>query len=299
MSTKIYVLTEATESSANVYVQPNPNERIRLKKRPLDHAYGQITFTDRDGKQKTIRYKQSCNEIDFHKQIKEFMIPANEKFAQAERDDLRFVDGVLATDKEVLQNYLETSPEFEEFWKKDKNGKVGSCSHVRVPKYRLMDKAKDMDDEDAAFRKRLKAANKIAEIKDLKTAQELMIRLNGSFFKTPVTLKACTSDLIRFLDSADDAMLDALLKDELNLDEEVTVLIGKAINLGILSFDKVPNQVVKIKGENVVKLKEISSEYLPEERKRYFSEFLTSADGKLLVEDLKKEIAGIEGEDKE
>lgn len=144
------------------------------------------------------------------------------------------------------------------------------------------------------FRKRVAAANKIMALKTVEEGQTLMYRLNGSFFKAPNDMLEIEAQLIRFLDEADEPMLDNLLKEDTNLDEKTTVLIGKAIGLGIISFDKVPDQVVKVKGQKVTPLKEISSEYTPEERKRYFSEFLTSNDGKLLLQDIEKEIAAAE-----
>ena len=127
MSVKTYILLEHTNSSANVYVQVNKDQRVRLLKRPIDHAYGQITFTDRDGKNRTIRYKSQTDEIYQDKQIKELMIPANEKFTQSERDALCFRDGVLITDIPTTQNYLDTSPQHEDFWlpEKDPQGKKG------------------------------------------------------------------------------------------------------------------------------------------------------------------------------
>ena len=152
----------------------------------------------------------------------------------------------------------------------------------------------ELQTEDEMFMKRLKAANKIAAIKDVTEGQELMIRLNGSFFKAPSDILKIRSELIRFLDDADEPMLDNLLKDDINIDEKTTVLIGKAISLGIISFDKVADQVVKVKGTKTTNLKEISSEHSPEERKRYFSEFLTSDDGKLLLKDLEKDVATAE-----
>lgn len=296
--TKTYVLLAHTNSTAAVYLQVNANQRVRLEKRPIDHAYGQITFMDRDGKNKTIRLKLDTDEIFQDKQIKEFMIPANTRYTQSERDALMFRDGVLITDNPTVQKFLETSPQFEDFWKKEKDpegkGRLGRCNDVRGPLYTLFDETVDLKTEDEMFMKRLRAANKIAAIKDVVVGQELMIRLNGAFFKAPDDILKIRAELIRFLDDADEAMLDNLLKEDINKDEQTTVLIGKAINLGILSFDKVDNQVVKIKGSKVTPLKEISSEYAPEERKRYFSEFLTSEDGKLLLHDIQKDVKAAE-----
>lgn len=290
MSVKTYVLLEHTHATAQVYLQVNPQQRVRLYKRPNDHAYGQITYTDREGNNRTIRLKLNCNSIFQDEQIEKHKIPANEKYTQAERDALMFRDGSLTTENLTVQKYLEASPQFNGFWVKDKDGKVGSCSELRQPLYTVYDENIELDTEDRMFMLRLKAANKIAAINDVKVAQELMYKLNGSFFKAPNEIKKCRSELIRFLDESDEAMLEKLLEGDMNVDEKTTVLIGKAIGLEIISFDRVEDQVVKISGSKVVNLKEISSEYTPEERKRYFSEFLTSNDGKLLMQDLEKEV---------
>lgn len=289
MSVKTYVLLQHTKSSANVYVQVNQNQRVRIENRPIDHAFTQITFMDRDGKNKTIRLKLTCDEIYQDKQIKEHLIPANEKWTQEERDAVRFVDGVLITDNPTVQKFLETSPQFDKFWE-PVNGKRGSCVHIKRPLYTLYDENIELDREDNMFRKRLEAANKIAAINDVKEGQELMIRLNGSFFKAPDNIKKIRSELIRFLDEANEEMLDRLLKDEITVDEKGTILIGKAINYGILSFDKVPGKVVMIKGNKTKDLRDISDEYSPEDKKKYFLEFLTSSDGKLLMQDIEKAV---------
>lgn len=297
MALKTYVLLEHTNSSAQVYLQVNAAQRVRLEKRPVDHAYGQITFMDRDGKNKTIRLKLSTDEIFLQNQIKpDIGIPANEKYTQSERDSLMFRDGVLMTSNPTVQKYLETSPQFEDFWNADKDpekdkqpnkkGRVGACPDIRQPLYKLYDKTVELRSNNEMFKKRVAAANKIMAIQDVTKGQELMYRLNGSFFKAPDDLLEITDQLVSFLDSADEAMLDALLKDDTTIDEKTTMLLGKAMAFGIISFDLVPNKIVKVNGEKVVALKEISSEYSPEERKRYFCEFLTSEDGKLLMQDI-------------
>lgn len=301
MAIKTYILLPHTEASANVYRQVNGNQRVRLYKRPFDHAHGQITFTNRDGKNQTIRLKLGVDEIDFQKQIKELSIPANEKYTQAERDALLFTDGVLITDNETVQKFLETSPQYDKNWdpnldpdkekRPNKKGNIVRSAEIRQPLYTLYDENIELDEDDAMFMKRLKAGNKIAAIKDVKTGQELMYRLNGAFFDAPDDIKKIRAQLVLFLDSANDAMLDELLKEDVNKDEEVEVLLGRAIGLGIISFDHVENQVVRLNGDKVTNLKMISSEYEHEDRKRYFIEFLTSNDGKLLMEDLKKLVA--------
>ena len=287
---KTYVLLEHTKSSASVYVQVSKDKRVRIgDKRPVDHAFNQITFMDYEGKNRTIRLKLSCDEIYQDVQIKQHLIPANEKWTQEERDALRFTNGSLVTDNPVVQNFLETSPQYDKFWVPDEKGRVGRCASIKRPLYTLYDETVELAEEDRMFNLRLKAANKIGAINSLKEAQDLMIRLNGSFFKTPDNLLKCRSELIRYLDAANEEMLDRLLKDEITLDEEVTILIGRLVSQKQISFDKVKNQVVQMLPNGKTKnLKEISSDYDLEDRKQYFLDFLTSEDGKLMFNDLKK-----------
>lgn len=282
-----------TKPSANVYVQAQ-NQKVRVEHRPIDHAYLQVTFQDRDGNNKTIRLKLGTDEIFQDKQIKEFSIPANERFTQAERDAVRFKDGVLTTSNKTVQKFLEASPQFEGFWLPDAQGKTaGYCAEIKSPLYKLYDKTVEIESDDKMFKLRLAAANKIAGLTK-EEGQSLMIRLNGSYFTPPDDEKEVRLGLVAFLDAANEAALNEILKEDINLDEEVTILLGKAIKHGIISFDKVENQVVKLKGDKIIPLKEISSQHDPDERKRYFSEFITSNAGKLLKNDLEKEVYAVE-----
>lgn len=297
---RMYVLLEHTHSTAQVYYQIDPQHRVRLNKRPIDHAFGQITFLDRDGKNKTIRLKLQTDEIELQKQIKDVGIPANEKYTQAERDAVMFRDGVLITDNPVVQKYLETSPQFEDNWipEKDpeKKNRVVRCSEIQKPLYKRLDETVNLKADDEEFMGRLAAANKIAKVQDVKTGQDLLYRLYGAFHKVPNELLKIRAELIAYLDEADEKMIALILKEDkdVNIDEHTEVLIGKAIGLKILSFDLVPDQVVMTVGGKQRNLKQIPSEYLPEERKIYFAQFLTSEDGKLVRTELEKEVKGKE-----
>lgn len=284
--TKTYVLLEHTDSTANVYLQANDHQKVRLKSRPLDHAFMQTTFTDRDGNYRTIRLKTQAKSIFQDEQIKAGIL-ANVPYSQIEKDAVAFHGGVLTTNNAVVQEFLEASPQFEGFWKPDVEGRVGSSTEVTRPLYKLLDQVSDIKTENQLMRTRVKAANKIFAIEDLKEAQALMIRLNGSFFKAPDDILDCQNALVEFLDEANEAAINDLLRDDVTVDEEATVLIGLAVGANLLSFDAIPNQVAKINNGVPVAVKEISSELPLEERKRYFSEWLTSNAGKLLLADLK------------
>lgn len=297
--TKTYIALKHTRSSAQVFVQVSKDKRVKIEEIPVDHAYSRITFMDAEGHNKTIRLKAGCDEIDQKLQINPatYNIPANEPFSQQERDMLKFRYGVLITDNPTVQLFLETSPQFDKFWDKGPDGKkrIGRCPSINRPMYTLYDEGVELQEDDDKFMKRLKAANKIAELKELSKAHELMIRLFGSFYTAPTDLRKCRSVLIDWLDDADDQMLDKLLKNETNADEDATILIGKALNLKVISFDLVQDQVVQVLPNRKTKnLREIPSAYTADERKQYFQQFLTSEDGKLLMKDLKAWVAKAE-----
>lgn len=292
MSAKTYVLLPHTKPTAPIYQRVNKDQRVRLDKRPIDHAYMKQTFTTPDGKNRTARLKLSCNTIWQDEQIKpEIGIPANEPFTPAEKKAVQFVYELLTTSNKTVQDYLESVPQYAGWKGWDKSDKENQGFSDVKPLYTLLDTESEAKITNQDTRRRAKAVLKVMDIEDLEEIQNLMIRLNGSFFVAPDNLIDCQNSLVQYIDDADDEMLDALLKDkkEVSADEKVTILIGRAIQDGVLSFDVLKNQVAKKKGNGWTPVKEISSEHPLEERKRYFAEFLTSEDGKLLKEDLEKE----------
>ncbi len=303
MALKTYVLLEHTRPTANVYVQPNKDQRIRLNDRILDHAYLRITFSGRDGKTKTIRLKMGCESIDQNEQIKEFLIPANTPFTQFEKDAVAFRYGSLITGEEVVQKFLEASPQFEDFWipmsvnekgqlvPDPKNGKKGTCHEVFRPLYKLYDESVEIVSDNKLFKKRLKAANTIAAF-DLVEAGDMLLNIFGRHHKVPTTVEHAQNQLVDFLDGTNEEGMDFIIRaaKETTVDEEVKILVGKLVQLGHLDFDSVADQVVKIVGDKPLKLLEVSSSYEPDARVQLFSDFLLTNDGKALREDLKKDL---------
>lgn len=298
MANKIYVLLAHTNSTAPIFRRVNQGQRVRMEKRPLDHAYLKNTFFDQSDadetkwKNRTTRLKLSSNTIYQDEQIKEG-IPANEPFTQGERDAVKFVYGRLITGNTIVQKYLETSPQYDKF--------KGKSDDITRPLFTLYEPANETKIINDSFRKSLRAANKIAEIDDLKEAQELMYYLNGSFFKAPGTeavtdeekaeaLEECRRGLIAFLDDTDDAGLDRILDSEISSDDSAAILVGKAVAGGFISFDAKPNMVSVKKGGGWGDAKMIASTTDPEERQRIFVEFLGSKDGSKLLDDLKKRV---------
>jgi hypothetical protein len=295
MSIKTYVLLDSMNADAPIFQRLPNNQREQITRIPRHRPYLQVTFQDENGKSKTIRYKANCDSVDQAVQIKEFGILANEKFTQNERDNPWFKYGLLTTDKQNLQLFLESHPEFNEF--------KGSCDSVKKHCYKLLDKVGESKIKNDDTKKRVKAAYKIINL-ELDSARNLLIKINGSYFETPKTgndesdLQECQNMLTEFLDSTNEAGLDAILKEDITdtIDEKTTVLLGKLINAGELSFDAVADAIAKKgKDNNWIKLRDISAtQYTAAERMRLFSDFLNTEDGKPLKNDLEKQMADIE-----
>jgi hypothetical protein len=286
MGLKTYVLLDHTRPTAPIYQRVNKDQRVRIDTRAIDHPYLQITaYFEKYQKNRTLRLKLNSNSIFQDEQIEKEKMTANEKFTQRERDAVKFVNGVLNTTNVTVQKFLDEHPQFEGF--------DGMCEDVTIPLFKSYDKNVEIQNNNADFKKRLKVGNKIANL-TLEQGQELMIRLNGSFFVPPSDLDSVQMGLVEFMDDTDDAGLDAMLREESTADEKTTILIGKAVHLGILSFTEIENQVAKKKGSGWIPVKLIGSDHLPEERIRLFSEFITSEGGKLLYDDITKDVAKAE-----
>lgn len=307
MGTKIYHLLPHTDSTAPIYRRVSADQRVRMTKRIIDHPYLIHTFNDqaetvkdrnpdsptfdkpianpRLGKNVTCRLKLTSNSIYQDEQIKEGIL-ANTPVTQAERDAVKFNYGVLVTSNPIVQWYLETIPAM--------NGFKGLCDEVRQPLYDVFDPNVKSTEQNKDIRRRTAAIVKILAIEDLKEAQDLIIRLNGSYVATPDNIGDCQNSLCEFIDAGGDAEIDELMKDEITVDQSVTILIGRAIREGILSFDQEPNYVSKKKGDGWVNVKMVSGDVDKVERERLFTVFLSSPEGRLLQEDLKAEIAKVD-----
>lgn len=300
MSTKTYVLLPHTESTAPIYLRLNKNQRIRLTKRPVDHAYLQITCAlpvNGDPERttnRTLRLKLSSNSIFQDDQIKEG-IPANVPFTPAERKAVEFRHGVLVTKNEVVQKFLDSHPQNEAF--------KGQCDSIKQPLFREYIEANDVKNKNQEMRKRVEAANKILAL-NLDEAHNLLLKINGSFFDLPgskakteeeitAATEKCQNMLMDWMDETDEAGLDRLLEDITSNDDKIKILIGKAVNKGVLSFSQNNNQVSLNKSGKWVDVKMISSETPAAERERLFAEYLSSKDGELLLADITKMVEGV------
>lgn len=286
---KTYVLLDHLKPNANVFIQMSPNQRVRVDKLRLWQPYLKYTYFTPEGTAKTIRYKEGMNTIDQAEQIK-LGVPANEKFSDRERDTFKFRHGVLVLKGKPAQEYLEATPHYDKF-EGDRPEDAPQAA------FTLYDPMAVVTENNRDFFLRTKAAVKIAsfgETNDLKGAQELLIRLLGSFYNPPKTTEQCIDQLVLYMNDADEKGLNELLKSDINIDEKTEILIGKAVNLGVISFDHEPDQVVKFVGGVPVAVRKISSTHPPEERRKYFAEYITSKAGELLYKDIQEAVAAKE-----
>lgn len=282
MAIKTYVLLEhMNPSNASIFRRVNKTQRQQLDKLPVYRPYLQVNaYIAKEKKNKTIRYKESADSIYQDEQIKQG-IPANERFTTTERALPTFRNSVLVTKDETLQTYLEAYPGFE--------GNENTSPVVRRKEYRLYDKSADTKRENSEMRDRIKAANKIMEM-DLEATKEMLYRFYGSSYQPSDDLDENVNILIKELDENDQAIPE-ILKEAVTTDDAATILIGKALSAGILSFTEKEGQVSKKKGQKWIDVRAISNEYPLEERKRHFAEFITSDAGKTLWDDIEKDVA--------
>lgn len=300
MALKTYVLLDHTKPSASIYRQINATQRVKLDKRIVDHPYLQIAFQDHKGVRRTIRLRLSHTSEIFMDEQKKLGLDANIKHTQRDKDAVRFYFGSLITGDQTVQKFLETSPQFEDFWKPDEKGNKPLCEEVSGPMYKLLDESKDIVGRSKEFKLRVKAGALIGDMK-LKQAQDMLIRVYGSFYTPPtvneqmtaeVAEAECQNQLVDFIDELNFDQLEEFMEraKEENLSDKVTVIIGNAINAGLISFDKVPNQVTKTKGDKDLRLFLVSNEHSDEQRLVMFAEFLLTDAGKPLMEDLQNDL---------
>lgn len=306
MALKTYVLLPSMDVNAPVFVRVNADERVRIDKLPKWAPHLRVTFQDgKDNKNKTIRYKQTATSIYQSEQIKpdKDNIPANEPFTANERRAVEFRNGVLMTKDALLQDYLDAYPANELF--------DGLCPDVTVKAFREYKKNDELKINNLDFKLRTKAAMKIVEL-TLKEAQDMLIRLNGSFFEVPSVPSAITDEkeieeattqaliecqdmLVSFLDAAEIEGINAILQEEETVIDKTTIIVARLLAAGVISFTEGENQISrKGKGDAWVKMMDMQSDIEPSEKERLFVDFLNSEEGKVYLADLKKEVKKID-----
>lgn len=290
MPFETFVLTDNMNVSVPIFQRVNKDQRVPIVKRPWYTPFLQITVQDKEGITKNLRYKEGSDTVDMDEQVEKKKIPANAKYTNSERKDRTFRNGMVTTNKANLQRYLKAYPGFE--------GSPYTSDNVPRKEYMLYDKTNINKITNEEIRQRAKAVNKVLSL-SLSEAQEMLIRLNGSFFETPTDLEECQNMLVEFVDAAEDKGLQAVLAEDkdINVDDKTTVLIGRLLNAGLLSFDAVDGSVIKKdkNGKDVV-VRQLGSQTSLDEKKRLFSDFLNTSDGKALKDDLEGDLEGISDE---
>ena len=278
MAAKTYVLLEHMKPAAPIYYRVSRDKRMKIENIPQYSPYLRQTIYDADGKAKTVRFKLSSNTIDQSEQIKND-IPANSRFTTAERDAVKFRNGMKMTLKENVQKYLESIPEFE--------GYTGQREPGQVAVYKILDKQAEIVSDNKNFKRNLKAANLIDGL-ELEKANEMLLRIYGTHHQLPKTIEEAQNQLVDYMDTGDEAV-SMILKDTITFDEEVTVTLGKLIDANLLSFNQEPDAVSIFRNGVWVSVKQISSTaFNLEERRRMFMDFLGTTPGVQLLTDLEE-----------
>ncbi len=298
---KTYTLLPSMDVNAPVFVRISKDQRVRIDKLPKWSPFLKVTFQDTDGRNKTIRYKETANSIYQDIQIKEEGIPANEPFTTNERRAPEFRNGVLVTNKVFLQNYLDNYPANEVFYPEGKPAKI-NCPDVTFPTYKEYKKSDELKTNNEDFRLRTKAANKIAEL-ELTAAQEMIARLLGVAFEVPKAidgkteteaLDECIDILVSYLDGAELDGLNAILQDTETSQDKVVIMVNKLLSAGVVSFDEVAGQVSQMVNKKWVKVTDMPDGLEQSEKQRLFVDFLNSEAGAVQLSDLEKKVKKID-----
>lgn len=280
MSSKTYVLLDhMNPSSSNLFVRTSKTSRQVQNKLPWYRPYLKVTFTDEKGINKTIRYKSTTNAILQDEQMKAG-IPANEKVTTQEYRALEFRHSILTTDDQTIQAYLEAYPGFDGF--------KGKCTDVTRPEYTIYDKKAETKVQNDLIFQRIQAGTKIFDM-NLEETKNILYRIYGTSYVPSEDIQDNRAVLINFLDETEEGI--ALFLDEKETeDDKITILVGKLLTAEILSFDKNMGQVSRRVGDVWNDVLPVSAEHDLPERKRLFSIFLNSDEGKLLKDDLTNDL---------
>lgn len=226
------------------------------------------TFTDEAGESKTIRFLKASNTPYQDEQIKAGFL-ANIKLTSSDRNELLFKNGFLVTAKANVQKYLDIAPCNEAF--------KGDRDNVPV----LFREYKPKDDKKKNFNHAMRQAEAVTKMRDFEESEidEMLVGIFGSHVTIPKDMED-KQELMLFAINEHDHALDIILKKKEA--DKTAVLIGLAINAGVLSFQNDPKYVqlkAKDKWENI---KNLSEEHNEEQKLSLFKDFIDSSDGKAL-----------------
>lgn len=277
---KTYILLDhMNPHNMNLFRRIGKDRRERIDKRKDYCPHLRTTITKPNVGRVVIRYKENTELIEQDLQIKKGIL-ANDPFIAGEYAALRFAYGTKTTKDPVVQSYLEEYAGFE--------GNENTSNDCPRKEYKLLDYQKEAKDLNSFTRRRVEAVNKILNA-ELDETKELLWRAYGTYYKPTEDVEENQNKLINYLDENEDAVSE-IMKGDITKDDEVKILIGRALSMGVLSFDINSGQVSKKKGTAWIDVKAISGELELNERVRQFSQFLTSDSGKLLREDIEADL---------
>lgn len=276
---KKYVIVDAIKSTAQIFAKANINDKdgIRLDTPRKLRLFMQHVFTDKNGKQQKTRLKLGASSIFMDKQIKEDQIPANDQYTDAERNALYLVNGVMVCADEFINAFLheDNNPQREEFTGRNR----GNLS----PIFKELDEVAIADDENKFIFDTARALTKIFSM-NLTEVQSLVALLFGSSYPTPTRIKDCQNICAKALEGNEER-INLVLNGEWGKDGDITVLLNKALNKGIISFDSKPDFVQIKRGNDWVDAKMVVAETY-EGAEALFRQHLASPEGELLRKDI-------------
>lgn len=278
---KKYVLIDAIKSTAKYFqkVRGEQGDGIRLDTPRRVPIHLQHTFVHKDGKQRTIRYKQGVPSIFQDEQIKNFSVPANERFTDDERRAMNFVNGVLVHDGEHEQKFLDKdhNPQREDFTGR----RIGQIT----PLFKELDEELEEKEENSFLKNTGLALVKILSMGKAEVSALLSL-FYGASYVVPATLSAAQNAAAKALEGNEDRMkmVNEWGSDK-DVDSKIIILLNKALGKGIVSFDLHDNQVSLLKNNEWRDVKMISGDSY-EEREVLFRQYLATEQGELLRKDI-------------
>ena len=209
------------------YVQRFPDGTIlRYKNPPKSYKPPRkLVFTDEEGRVQVVRYLRSANTIYQDKQ-KELGFGENVKITRFDSKDVEFVNGFLTTNKQTVIDFLEKTPLFEG-WVGDRQGISAVCREFKPQENKKKNISLAQNQANAVI-----AITKM----DADKLDTVLLMLYGGHYPLPIEIE-----------DKQEALLDAINDNELSelaithilgepKDDDIEILIGKAINANVISF---------------------------------------------------------------
>lgn len=276
---KKYVLIDAVKSSAKIFVKTGEGAQdgIRLDTPRKVKLYLKHIFTDKTGKQQRTRFKMGANSIHLDPQIKLDNIPANEKFTDNDRRHLYFINGVLVTDNEFVQSFLheDNNPQRADFTGRDR-GNVTAL-------FKELDEVAIVNDEHSLIRDTATAISKIFTM-NLDEVKGLLSVFYGASYNSPNEVKEAQNIAAKALENNPER-LRMVNEGSFGSDDKIVILLGKAINAGVISFDNKADYVQMKRNGEWVDVKLVAGDTY-EIREVAFRQHLSTAEGELLRKDI-------------